>query len=182
MKKYRRRVSIPNFIFRLCVLIAIIVGIVYGVFWLWNQIFAKKCQNDAPQMHEQAIQGELQDTSREQMRSEPSEPVLSEQASTQEQAQDEPQTQETPQMQNPQMAVLAPTYDPQVASQFSHVKNEQGSIYIMLNKKNSFEDLDYKPDDLVVPDIDFPFTHDTPKKYMASVAQMRWRVMQGCKG
>lgn len=79
------------------------------------------------------------------------------------------QPKEQQQEQANQAFSLSSNYNQDVAAQFSFVTNDPSSIYVMLNKKNSLPE-GYKPANLVVPNIDFPFSHDTPKKYMRAEA------------
>lgn len=64
---------------------------------------------------------------------------------------------------------LSPRFNQEIADRFSYVKNEPNSIHVMLNKKNALPE-GFKTQNLVVPDIKFPFTHETPKKYMRKEA------------
>lgn len=82
----------------------------------------------------------------------------------------EVQTQsENPSQEEHEESTLSPRFNQEIANRFSYVKNEPNSIHVMLNKKNAFPD-GFKTQNLVVPDIKFPFSHDTPKKYMRKEA------------
>lgn len=56
-----------------------------------------------------------------------------------------------------------------LSERFNYVKNELGSIYVMINRKNALPE-DYIPSDLVVPNINFPFDYFTPKKQLVREA------------
>ena len=64
---------------------------------------------------------------------------------------------------------LPPVDEPVFTSEGKHILGNPYDQLAIINKENTLPS-DYEPDDLVVPDVRFPFTEDLPKKKMRKVA------------